>query len=248
MKKIDVYALPDLAPELPINGSSVAIDVLRATTTITTALSVGAEKVVPFETIEEAFAAKKAILASRPSDAERIKLGGERGGLPIDGFDFGNSPSGYTSETIGGKTLLFTTTNGTKAILRCRGSVILASFLNAEATVRRLLQDDRETISIICAGTNGQYTEEDLLLAGLLTDRLTLRARGYALNVHAEVAREQWRKMRSTPLIELLKESRGGRNLRRVKLGKDLVDVAKIDSVDVVPEFRVGAIRLDDAF
>lgn len=246
MKKIDVYALPVLAPELPYDGVSVAIDVLRATTTITTALAAGAEKVLPFAAIEETLAAKRAILARRP-DAKLV-LGGERGGLPIDGFDLGNSPDSYTPETIKGKTLLFTTTNGTRAILSCRGTALLASFLNAEAVVRRILRDDKDTVSILCAGTNGQYTEEDLLLAGLLTDRLTLCSPGYALNVQAEVVREQWRKSRLTGLVDLLKASRGGQNLRKLKLTKDIVDAARLNSLDVVPEFRVGEIRLDSAY
>lgn len=248
MKKIDVYALPELAPELPFDGASVAIDVLRATTTITTALHAGAEKVLPFETVEETLEAKTVLSKRRPEIADRLRLGGERGGLPIPGFDLGNSPDLYTRESVEGKTLLFTTTNGTKAILSCRGTAILAAFVNAEAVVQRLLRDDRDTISIVCAGTDGQYTEEDLLLAGLLTDRLTLRVKGFALNVQAEVAREQWRQQRSRPLVDLLKESRGGQNLRRVKLTKDIVDAAKLDSIDAVPEFRVGEIKLDSAF
>lgn len=249
MKKIDVYPTPELAPEeLPIDGVSVAIDVLRATTTIITALNAGAEKVLPFETVEETFAAKRIFIAQKPDEASRIQLGGERKGLPIDGFDFGNSPDLYLPETIGGKILFFTTTNGTRAILRCRGTVLLAAFINAEAVVERILHDDPNVLSIMCAGTDRQYTEEDLLLAGLLTDRLTLRRGGYALNVHAEVAREEWRKGRSAPLVDLLKESRGGKNLKSVDLTKDIVDAAKLDSLDVVPEFRVGEIKLDSAF
>ncbi|MBQ3823216.1 MAG: 2-phosphosulfolactate phosphatase, partial [Thermoguttaceae bacterium] len=120
--------------------------------------------------------------------------------------------------------------------------------LNAQAVVERLLRDRPETVSIVCAGTDGQYTEEDLLLAGLLADRITLRDGEYKLNVQAEVSREQWRERRSRPLVELLKESRGGANLRKVKLTKDIVDAAKIDSLDAVAEFRVGEIRLDSEF
>ncbi len=244
-RRLDVYALPVLAQELPARGVSVAIDVLRATTTITTALANGARRVLPFETVEETFAAKKAILERRPDDADSILLGGERGGLPIEKFDLGNSPDLYGPETVGGKTVLFTTTNGTKAILRCRGVVYLAAFVNADAVVQKLLADEaREQISLVCAGTNGQYTEEDLLLAGLIADRLTLSASDFELNVQAEVVREQWRVNRRRPLVELLKESRGGQNLKRIKLVKDVADAAKLDSLDVVPEYRVGEIRL----
>lgn len=246
-KQLNVYALPVLADDLPANGASVAIDVLRATTTITTALANGARRVLPFKTIEETLAAKSAILKRRPEERDEILLGGERGGLPIAGFDLGNSPDLYSAETISGKTLLFTTTNGTKAILRCRGRVFLAAFANASAVVRKLLADDSEQISIVCAGTNGQYTEEDLYLAGLIVDRLTLAREDFALNVQAEVAREEWRVNRRRPLFELLRESRGGRNLKRIKLLKDVADAAKLDSLDVVPEFRVGEIRLSDS-
>ncbi len=248
MKEINVYALPELAFELPLDGVSVAIDVLRATTTITTALAFGASRVLPFETVEETFAAKKAIAARRPEEASSVLLGGERGGLPIPGFDLGNSPDLYVPSTVANKTILFTTTNGTRAILSCRGVVLAASFLNAEAVVARLLREGKSPISLVCAGTDGQYTEEDLALAGLIVDRLTLREVGFQLNVQAEVAREQWRQRRETPLVEILKSSRGGQNLKRVKLTKDIVDAAKLDSLDVVPEFRVGELRLDSNF
>ncbi len=248
MKNIDVYPLPELAPDLPFRGASVAIDALRATTTITTALAAGAVAVRPFESIEEAVVAKKAFLAKDPKNENLAILGGERHGVPIDGFDFGNSPEDYSPENVAGKTIFFTTTNGTKAILSCRGVVLLASYLNAQAVVERLLRDDFDRISIVCAGTLGQYTEEDLLLAGLLTDRLTLRNADFRLNVQAEVVREQWRERRSTSLVELLKESRGGLNLAKVKLTKDIYDAAKLDSLDVVPEFRIGVVKLDSAF
>ena len=144
-----------------------------------------------------------------------------------------------------GKTILFTTTNGAKAILSCRGAVYIASFLNAEAVARRLLAPGApERVSIVCAGTDGQYTEEDLLLAGLLADRLTSGEEKFALNVQAEVVREQYRVGRGRPLVDALKASRGGQNLKRVKLLGDVYDAAKIDSLDVVPEFRDGEIRI----
>lgn len=244
-KTIDVYPLPSLVDELPDSGVCVAIDVLRATTTITTALANGALRVLPFETVEETFAAKRAILAARPEEEGKILLGGERGGLPIDGFDLGNSPDLYAREEIEGKTLLFTTTNGTKAILRARGKRLLASFLNVDAVVKRILDADFDSVSIICAGTNGQYTQEDLLLAGCLVDKLTLSREGYALNVQAEVSREDWRTNRSRPLAELLRESTGGQNLSRLKLGKDIIDAARMNALDVVAEYRLGEIRLD---
>ena len=246
-KTIDVYPLPSLVDELPDAGVCVAIDVLRATTTITTALANGALRVRPFETVEETFAAKRAILAARPDLEGNVLLGGERGGLPIDGFDLGNSPDLYTREAIEGKTLLFTTTNGTKAILRARGKRHLASLLNVDAVFKRIHDADFDAVSIVCAGTNGQYTREDLLLAGCLVDKITLAREGYALNVQAEASREDWRVNRSRPLAELLRESTGGQNLSRLKLGKDIIDAARMNALDVVAEYRLGEIRLDSS-
>lgn len=248
MRYLNAFALPELASDLPPTGVSVAIDVLRATTTITTALRSGAERVLPFETVEEALIAKRGLVERRPDEASKIVLGGERGGLPIEGFDFGNSPDLYTPENVEGKTLLFTTTNGTKAILSCRGIVLLAGFVNAEAVVRRILSESAETISIVCAGTNGGFTEEDLLLAGLLVDRLTRRSSEFALNVQAEVAREFWRERAATPLVEALKASTGGKNLRKIGLTKDIYDAANLDAFEEVAEFRVGEIKLDSRF
>ena len=86
------------------------------------------------------------------------------------------------------------------------------------------------------------------MLAGLLVDRLALRD-DFDLNVQAEVSREEWRRARATaPLVDLLKASRGGQNLKRIKLTKDVADAARLDSLDVVPEFRVGVIQLDATF
>ncbi len=103
-------------------------------------------------------------------------LGGERKGCRIEGFDLGNSPSEYTPETVGGKTLVFTTTNGTKAMLCCRQAehVLLGSFVNFLA-VGRELSTLRRPIHLLCAGTRGQITREDAALAGSLVFLLTLR-------------------------------------------------------------------------
>ena len=253
MKNLDVYPIPVLARDLPDDGVAVAIDALRATTTITTALANGADCVTPFETVEETLQAKATIERERPELAARIMLGGERGGLPIDGFDLGNSPRSYDRAAIENKILYFTTTNGTKAILTCRGRVLLACYLNADAVARRILTSDAERVSIVCAGTGGAFTEEDLLLAGLLTDRLTLADRNFALNVQAEVAREMWRREAETPLVEKLRASRGGQNLKRIGLSRDISDAARLDALDVVPECRRVSdfpnveIRLDSA-
>src|SRR5690242_16614412 len=109
---IRVHLLPALiAPEQLADGVTVVIDVLRATTTITAALAVGASEVIPCLEVEDARRAVANLPTGQPV------LGGERGGVRNDGFDLANSPCEYTAQSIGGKTLVFTTTNGTRAML-----------------------------------------------------------------------------------------------------------------------------------
>ena len=115
LRTIHVYALPNFAAaEDFVGGTVVVIDVLRATTTIVFALEAGATEVIPCLEVGDARA-----MAEKFPPGTAV-LGGERNGLPIEGFDLGNSPSEYTPETVGGKTVIFTTTNGTRAMLRCQ--------------------------------------------------------------------------------------------------------------------------------
>ena len=118
--QLNVHLLPELANPHDLAGhTSIVIDTLRASTTITTALENGAEKIIPCLTVEEA----RQLANDRPG----ALLGGERGGKPLPGFDFGNSPAEYEPNRVAGKTIVFTTTNGTKAMTRCMGSARMPS-------------------------------------------------------------------------------------------------------------------------
>ena len=122
-----------------------------------------------------------------------VVLGGEREGLPIEGFPLGNSPEEYTRRRVGGKTLLFTTTNGTRAMIHARQAdeVLVAAFVNVQAVLGRLF--DRQRVHIVCAGTDGKIGHDDVLLAGMLVERLQ-REGGmvYHQNAQAITARELW--------------------------------------------------------
>lgn len=249
MKTIDVYSLPVLfTPEELRETCAVVIDVLRATTTALFALSSGAERVVPLLGIDEA-------LRRRTDDDI---LGGERGGVRIDGFDLGNSPESYSPQVVAGKTVLFTTTNGTVAMHAARFAepIFLACFMNAAAVVETLSRFDR--ISIICAGTDGEPTEEDLLAAGCLTERLQRRSDyAYHLNVQATIAMKLWSRSFSLrrilghetipaeTLAQILRRSRGGSNLTKLNLGADILTAAQIDSIDLVPRLLDGVVVTD---
>ncbi len=166
--KVFVHLLPSLIPPGILRGGvAVVVDVLRATTVMVYALAAGCEAIIPCEEIDEA----KAVAASLPTGT--ALLAGERGGLPIPGFDLGNSPGEFTPEVCQGKTLVMTTTNGTRAILACLDAdrVYIASFANLRATsdeivVQFLKKDHGHPVHIVCSGTEGLISLEDSLLAG----------------------------------------------------------------------------------
>jgi 2-phosphosulfolactate phosphatase len=233
--RILVHLLPDLISEEQLRGEVVVvIDVLRATTTITQALAQGANLVIPCLEVADVYAA-----AARLAPGSYL-LGGERHGLPIEGFDLGNSPAEYTAQRVAGKTVVFTTTNGTRALLRSKhaGRVLLAGFVNVSAVVTYLSIEPQ--VILVCAGTHGQITREDALLAGCLVDRLA--SNSVRLNDQARLAWDAWRLVANkaeTPegLASQLRESQGGRDLVSLGLDGDIRDAAQIDRFAIVPEF-----------
>ena len=241
---LNVYGLPALVtPEELAGGTVVVIDVLRASTTIVHALEAGAKEIIPCLEIEDAHAA-----AAGLSRAE-VVLGGERGGLPIDGFDLGNSPTEYTPQTVGDRTVVFTTTNGTKAIRKCGQAdrVLIGSFVNAAAVYRQLI--GQSEIHLLCAGTRGEHGQDDTLMAGLLVDRLQ-RAAGetYQLNAEALTARENWTSAFAVPyatgaepldpklLADKLRDTIAGRNVMAIGKEADILTASQLDRFDIVPE------------
>jgi 2-phosphosulfolactate phosphatase len=153
--------------QLP-GGIAVVIDLLRATTTACHALASGATEVRPCLEIEEARHLAETL------GRDSCLLGGERAGVRIEGFDCGNSPTEYTRERVVGKTLVFTTTNGTRAIGRVleANRILLASLANLSAVCNEIATPPKP-LDIVCAGTDGGITREDVLVAGALVDRLT---------------------------------------------------------------------------
>ncbi|MBN2294744.1 MAG: 2-phosphosulfolactate phosphatase [Pirellulales bacterium] len=249
---LNVFALPNLAaPEDLIEGTAVVIDVLRACTTIIHAFEAGASEVIPCLEVEEA---RKT--ASVLPQGQAV-LGGERGGLRIEGFDLGNSPEDYTPETVSGKTIVFTTTNGTRAMQRCTKArrVLIGAFANAEALCRKLAGE--EIVHLVCAGTRGQMTNEDILLAGLIVQRLQQRGDiQYTLNAQAITARETWQAAFALPhalgaeplgperLAAQLETATGGQDLIKIGLRRDILVAAHLDQFQYVPELDVETFRI----
>ena len=168
--EITVIPTAQQAQSIDFSGKiAVVIDVLRATSVITTALDNGATCVVPVKTVEEA----NSLLAD--SDASTTLRGGERNALKIEGFDLSNSPLEYNKKVVEGKSIILTTTNGTDAINNIKGAdeVILACFRNATAVVDvGLSHHDSHDLVIVCAGTEGHFSLDDGLCAGMLIELL----------------------------------------------------------------------------
>lgn len=168
--KISVICTTQQAQDIDFSGKIVVvIDVLRATSVITTALDNGAREVIPVQTVEEA----QSLYAA--SDASTTLRGGERNALKIEGFDLGNSPLEYKKKTVEGKTVILTTTNGTNAINNVKGAdeVVLACFRNAVAVADYIVGLSHRCscdIVILCAGTEGQFSMDDALCAGMLIE------------------------------------------------------------------------------
>ena len=249
LRQIDVFLLPSLAESEQLAGRTcVVIDVLRATTTIVHALAAGATQVVPCLEVDEA----------RQRAAEigsAAVLGGERSGGKIAGFDLGNSPAEYTPQSVGGKTLVFTTTNGTRALTRCKGAkrVLIGAFVNFSAICGEIA--DADQIALLCGGTDGEVTREDALLAGAIVCELAASGgrelpekSRYALNDQAELAADAWRTairmLTDRPLGMTLRDSRGGRNLIGMGHENDIDLAAQIDRFDIVPELDLAAWRI----
>lgn len=244
-KNLRVHLLPSLVEPADLRGRTVVvIDVLRATTTVCHAMAAGATCVVPCLEIDEARAKR--------TEFAGCVLGGERQGRKIEGFDLGNSPTEYTAASVSGRTVVFTTTNGTRALLRAAAAeeILLGAFVNLSAIVDVLSL--RKRVDLLCAGTNGVVTAEDALFAGAVAHRLLQRGvaecglTDTGCNDQALLAREAWRQVSASgrPLTTVLRDCQGGRNLIAEGFDADIDTAAKIDAVPIVPWFDAPTGRI----
>jgi 2-phosphosulfolactate phosphatase len=182
-------------------------------------------------------------------------LGGERGGLPIEGFDLGNSACEYTPQAVAGRTIVFTTSNGTRALGACSAArrVLIGSFVNFSAVLQELTGE--LPIHLLCAGTRDRITREDVLFAGAIVEKLAGRiVEEQAFNDEARIARDVWQaamngvrapgRRANQRLAEVLRECQGGCNLINVGLDRDITDAADMDRYDFVPVFDVAHWRI----
>jgi 2-phosphosulfolactate phosphatase len=202
----------------------VVFDILRATSTIVTALAHGAKAVIPVEEISEALALCK----QNPG----FLLAGERDGLRISGaltggveFDLGNSPREFTPDRVAGKTIVSTTTNGTRALRACAGAkrVLAASFLDLAATAGFLVHESPAHVLLVCAGTGEDTALEDVLGAGALCALLARQLSGCHSHDSAEIALAAFERAQNN-LSAAVRQSRNARRLLGIRELRDDVE------------------------
>jgi 2-phosphosulfolactate phosphatase len=241
--RVDVAFTPAGLSTAEVAGRPVfVIDVLRATTTICAALAHGARGIIPMASIEDAMKLAQTL------ERREVLLAGERNSVRIDGFDLGNSPLEMTEAAVQGRTLVMTTTNGTRALLATTGAsaVYLAAAVNLAAAGRQaasLVQQGAD-LMVLCAGREGAFALEDAYTAGrLLRIALGKRRSRRGLNDAAVVSLDLARRYRGGWLRPFLL-SRAGTTLTSRGFRDDVIDAAREDGYPVLPQFADRRITL----
>jgi 2-phosphosulfolactate phosphatase len=221
----------------------VVLDVLRATTSMVTALANGACEVIPVEDIESALKIRQ----QRPD----VLLAGERSGFRIGAdltggieFDLGNSPREFVAAKVQNRSIVMTTTNGTRALKACAGArhVAVGALHNVQAVVRYVRLVKAPHLLIVCGGTYEQAALEDAIAAGALVDRLAPECDRDGTSDSAWMARQLYREIASD-LNRGISQSRNGRRLLSIpELKDDVAFAAQMDVVSVVGIMQADAV------
>lgn len=230
LPKLEVCLSPALLHLYDTEGSVVVIiDVFRATSTIAAALYNNAKAVIPVASVEECI--------ELGNNIENSVTAGERNGQVVEGLQYGNSPSEYTRDFISGRTLVLTTTNGTRLLHMVEGAeaIITGSFLNL-SSVCDFLRSGNKNVLLACAAWKDKFNLEDTLFAGAVVNRL----RSYfEINCDsARAANALYENMGNRQPIDILKDSSHYKRLSAFGLEKDMEYCATIDLHPVVPILR----------
>ncbi len=231
--KIDACFSPHLYPVYKDEESIVVIiDILRATSAICTAFEHGAEKVIPVATVAEA----------REYKDKGFKVGAERDGIMVEGFDFGNSPFSYMGDEVKDQTIIITTTNGTQAIEAAKDAyrVVIGSFLNITALCDWLVAEKRP-ILLLCSGWKNKFNLEDALFAGAVTEALTGKYDHYKCG-DACLALKYLYQMASQDPVKFLKHSSHKERLAKLNLKKDIKYCLSTDITSIIPVLENGVL------
>jgi 2-phosphosulfolactate phosphatase len=248
MNALEVLFSPAEFATLPARDLSqttcVVFDILRATTSMMTALANGAVALHPVAEISEAIALRK-------KNPEWL-LAGEREGLMIRAeqtgsidFDLGNSPREFTAEKVRGKTIVMTTTNGTRALQACAGAktVLIGSFLGLRPVANWIIEQRPAHLILVCSGTFEEAALEDTLAAGALCEKIWVHYAGGAVADSAEIAR------RIYPLMQMdlggaMNHARNGRKLlSNPALRSDVSFCLQRETLNFLAQFKDGHVQ-----
>ncbi|MBH8574784.1 2-phosphosulfolactate phosphatase family protein [Nostocaceae cyanobacterium CENA369] len=232
--KLFVYHTPELTPNGQVPDCAIAVDVLRATSTMATVLAGGGEAVQVFSDLDQL------LEVSEQWPAQKRLRAGERGGAKVAGFELGNSPLDCTPELVEGRRLFISTTNGTRALQRVQDSpvVLAAAFINRAAVVQYLLEKQPETVWIVGSGWEGSFSLEDTACAGAIAHSLVEKSQssqddlaGNDEVISAIALYSQWQ----DNLLGLFHQASHGKRLLRLECHEDLKYCASTDILNVLP-------------
>lgn len=216
----------------------VVIDVLRATSAIASALHHGVEKIIPVSSVEEA----------RAYQAQGYIVAAERDGQVVEGFPFGNSPYAFMNPDLKGKTVVLTTTNGTKAIKMAssKKTVVIGCLNNIDALCKWLIEQHKDTL-ILASGWKDKINLEDTICGGAIADQL-LESRKFRADEDSTVAAKFIFRSAKEHLWSFLRSSSHRRRLIKLNIQKDVKYCLTLNTIDTIPVLEEGAlIRLQDS-
>jgi 2-phosphosulfolactate phosphatase len=229
--KISVYYTPESTPDNIVPDCAVVIDVLRATTTIATALNNGAKSIKAFSDLD---------LLLNESDklppSKRLRLG-ERGGQKVDFCDLGNSPLECSEEVVNHKQLFISTTNGTRSLQRVKSAqtVLAAAMINYATVVKYLQQHQPENVWLLGSGWEGGYSLEDTVCAGAIASNLVDYTQTDLIGNDEVIASISLYQLWKDKLVDLFKLSSHGQRLLRLDLEEDLKYCAQENIISTLP-------------
>ena len=234
--KIDIIiSADDIKPQKVQDKTVLVIDMLRATSVITTAIANGCKEVIPLLTIEEAMELVR-------ENRDQYILGGERKALKIEGFDCSNSPIEYSSEVVGDKTIVLTTTNGTRAIKGSEGAsnILIGAMINAEAAARRIKQLNKDVI-IVNEGTYNEFSIDDFICSGYIIDCLINMTDVELMDI-SKTAHYIYKN--NEDIFSFIKLASHYERIKELGLDADLKYCCQKSIIDIVPEYKNGKIKL----
>lgn len=234
MKLDIIISADDIKDKVIKDKVVVVIDMLRATSVIVTAINNGCKKVIPVLTVEEAFDIVK-------DHREQYILGGERRALKIEGFDVSNSPLEYDKDSVCDKTVVISTTNGTRAINGCIDAkhIYIGAMINARAVAQKIIELGEDVV-FVNAGTYGQFSMDDFICAGYMINCILESTKAELTDV-AFTANYVYENNKN--ILSFIKNARHYNVIKSLGLDEDLAYCMKKDIISIVPEFKDGEIK-----